>query len=280
MLILLALHLSKPLLNIGRTVTVHWIQPRKEVVENFRFELEEAAKRGEQRFWFTGEPVRELHLLPSMQETDFQQVLNRSEGWDRAEIYLANRDDFTRFSRVYVPGSYRLHLVEADTTVEEAYVLPEGTITVLVESEKETITAALHAIQEVYPVRFQIAELRVPDKRYDVSFTHRPDSLAAINVVSDARKLPVNLMAGYPRTLWFPAPLNPESSPFVFDGKLPESILEMLVTGKMRQKVSEKQLRDKFAERPSDNEAGGLLLFLLFLAVLFVERYISVSRSL
>ena len=52
LLTLLVFYLSEPLWKGGKTKKVHWIQPAKEVVDNFRFELEEAARKGEKRFWF------------------------------------------------------------------------------------------------------------------------------------------------------------------------------------------------------------------------------------
>ncbi len=270
LLLLLVLFLSKPVLK--REEQVHWIQPEKEVVENFRFELEEAEKRGERRFWFNGEEVADLNILP--EPGDLQGGINRRNRG--GHIYLTARDNFTRFSQVYVPGGYTLHSMKP-IRPGQAAVLPSGdTLTVLLENEENSILAALQAITEVHSIHFDIQRERKAGERYALSFTHRPDSLAGVNVVSG--DLPLASRAGYPRTLWFPDSLKPETSDVVFNGDLPAILLEALAREGSASELSERQLQARFARRASQGSENKLIL-VLFLLVLCAERLLSTYKN-
>ncbi len=268
LLLLLVLFLSKPVLQ--REEQVHWIQPEKEVVENFRFELEEAEKRGEKRFWFNGEEVTDLNILP--ESGDLQGGINRRNRG--GHIYLTARDNFTRFSQVYVPGGYTLNSMRP-VRPDQVAVLPSGdTLTVLLENEEKSILAALQAITEVHSVYFDIQRERKPGQYYALSFTHLPDSLAGVNVVSG--DLPLASRAA--RTLWFPDSLKPETSDVVFNGDLPAILLEVLAREGSAPRLSENQLRAKFERRASQGSENRLIL-VLFILVLCAERLLSTYKN-
>lgn len=314
LLLLLVFWLSEPLFRrlMNKQEKVHWIQPKKEVVENFRFELEEAGKRGEKRFWFNGEPVTELTLLPEDTRTDLQVGINKVKTEGDAEIYLSDTGDFTRFSRVYLPAPYRLHLLKPglrepaggealsagrltagndspsegpNQTAEAPAAQEEGSATqplkVLLESEKESISAALKAITEVYGWHFEVDEQRKPGQRYDVVFSHQPDSSAGLSVVSGAAALPADRMTGGNRVIWFNELLTPETSDAVFNGELPEILLEALIRETPVQVLSDRQLRDKFAVRQArriESSFHSVILVLLIL-VLVAERWLAIHKN-
>lgn len=281
LLALLVLYLSEPLFKETKQEKVHWIQPRKEVVENFRFELEEAGKRGEKRFWFNGDPVKELSILPENKETDLQLGINKVKTEGEAQIYLTDRDDFTRFSRVYLPAPYTLHLLKSPVQERASARDIPGPLKVLLESEKESISAALTAITEVYGLPFEVDEQRKPGQRYDLAFTHQPDSLAKLNVVSGAADLPVSRMTARNRTLWFNERLNPETSDAVFNGELPEIILEAILHEAPVRKLSYGQLQNKFAVRqPARSESSfSSVILVLFILVLSAERILAIHKN-
>lgn len=290
---LLIFYLSEPLLKRSGQEKVHWIQPRKEVVENFRFELEEAGRRGEKRFWFNGDPVTELTSVPEGRYPDLQVVINKVKGGGKAEIYLSGTDDFTRFTQVYLPGESTLHAVNsggegaAGGKVPPEAAFPEGgsneVLKVLLESEQESISAALKAITEVYGLHFEIDEQRKPGRFYDLAFTHRPDTLAGLNFVSGAAALPAAQMTGFGPTVWFDELLNPESSDRVFNGELPEIILEALKASRELpvSLLSKRQLRDKFAVRQADRSEGSFpwVILVLFILILGAERWLAIQKN-
>lgn len=283
LLILLVLYLSEPLLKRSKQEKVHWIQPRKEVVDNFRFELEEAGKKGEKRFWFNGEPVKELSALPADQFTDLQLGINKVKAEGKAEIYLTDRDDFTRFTKVYLPAPYQLHLLKSlsGEGAGQENVRERQPMKVLVESEKESVSAALAAITEVYGLQFEVDGERKTGKRYDLSFTHQPDSTAGLNLVSGAKTLPVSRMAGHHRTLWFDELLNPETSHAVFNGELPEIILEAITEEAPSGRLSTRQLHDTFGVRPArrSEDLFSSVILVLFILILGAERILAIHKN-
>jgi len=289
LLILLVLCLSEPLLKrvADKQEKIHWIQPKKEVVENFRFELEEAGKRGEKRFWFTGEPVTDLASLPDGKHTDLQAGINKVKITGKTEIYLAGTDDFTRFIQVYLPAPYTLHTVKPvsgqpggerlNTGIKER----ELPVKVLLESGEESTPAALRAITEAYGIRFEVDDQRRPGRVYDLAFTHRPDSSARVNLVSGAAALPVEQTVTGRTVRWFNELLNPESSDAVFNGELPEIILDALMPQAPAETLSTQQLRNKFAERQA-SQAGGpfpAVILILFVLTLSAERWLAIQKN-
>ena len=351
LLLLLVFWLSEPLFKrlTGKQEKVHWIQPDKAVVENFRFELEEAEKRGEKRFWFNGEPVTALSILPEDTGADLQLGINKVRTEGQAEIYLSGTDDFTRFSRVYLPEPYRLHPLssrfgepgggealsadrlmagndnpsggrvrakgaqgEGDTpsagkvyTRDEPGVkgddkssMSKGTaltevrvsqiggsasrpLKVLLESEKASVSAALKAITDVYGLHFEVDSQRQAGRRYDLVFSHEPDSSAELSVVSAAAALPANRMTAAHRVIWFNERLTAETSDAVFNGQLPEILLEALVKDRPALVLSDRQLRDKFAVRPprSIESSFHSVILVLFILALGAERWFAIHKN-
>ncbi len=344
LLILLVLYLSEPLFRrfSGKQEKIHWVQAKKEVVENFRFELEEAGKKGEKRFWFNGEPVTELTVLPEDNHTDLQMGINKVKTEGSAEIYLSDTGDFTRFTKVYLPAPYTLHtlkshsmeaggaeefsgnrlsgkekgealsvllesgkvLAEEDNILPESEksfsenekvltegdkvlstsrkVLPENRIG-LMEAEKKSISAALKAITEVYGLHFEIDEQRRPGQLYDLVFSHQPDSSAGLSVVSGAASLTADRMTGHDRVIWFNELLKPETSDAVFNGELPEILLEAWLAGKETavKVLSDLQLRDKFATRQAGRAESSFhsVILVLFILALGAERWLAIHKN-
>lgn len=323
LLILLVLYLSEPLFKrfSGKQEKIHWVQPKKDVVENFRFELEEAEKKGEKRFWFNGEPVVDLTVLPEDNSTDLQVGINKVKTEGSAEIYLSDTDDFTRFVKVYLPAPYTLHplksrlgeaaggekllenrlaageksgpvrvLLESRKILAEGEeVLPENeevlpaSEKVLEEREKKSILAALKAITEVYGLSFEIDEQRKAGQLYDLVFSHQPDSSAGLSVVSGAATLAAGQMTGHDRVIWFNELLKPETSDAVFNGELPEILLEAWMAGKETtvKVLSDRQLRDKFAIRQAGRAESSLhsVILILFILVLGAERWLAIHKN-
>lgn len=345
LLLLLVFWLSEPLLRrlSGKQEKVHWVQPDKDVVENFRFELEEAGKKGEKRFWFNGNPVTELGSLPEDTRTDLQLGINKVKTEGNAEIYLSGTGNFTRFSKVYLPGPYRLHLLPsrlrepaggealsgaglpaekngtpassagkespsggraqakgeqgvkeggknspsehtaqtAERLVSQAGGSAAGPQKVLLESEKESVSAALKAITEVYGLHFEVDEQRRSGRRYDLVFSQQPDSSAELSVVSGAAALPADRMTGGNRVIWFNERLRPEVSDAVFNGELPEILLEALIKETPAQVLSDRQLRDKFAVRQARSTESSFhsVILVLFILVLGAERWLAIHKN-
>jgi hypothetical protein len=314
LLILLVLFLAKPSLKSSGEdkAKSHWVFPQKSIVDNYKFELEEAKNKGEKRFWLNGEEIKNLDQIPA--KTDIQKGINKINltGNETAEIYISNTADFSRFSKVFVPQNYKLHILkDSSKTINTDYILLEngkklglnnqgilteintsgkelhsGSFNVLNPTSESGIAASLAAIEEVYGITFKTDTLRESNKKYDLVFANNPDKIQpndGLIFISNARNSKTETLAN--NIIYLNDNLSPESSELVFSGGLPELILERLLTHiglKVQEKPrSNRQIEKWFSERKATTENQWLspILFLLFLGVLGIERWLAIKKN-
>jgi hypothetical protein len=125
-LLLLALLLSQPVLRQQGTLAVgervHLVQPDALLAENFRFELEEARRKGEEVYWIGPQPaaaadLRQVPASPAFQPGMIQTAINKVLRARPAELhlYLLNQSRLAEVPFVEVPADFQLHAV-ADTS--------------------------------------------------------------------------------------------------------------------------------------------------------------------
>ncbi len=135
MLLLLTLLLAQPLLNweTGKTALkkVHLIQPNQLITNNFRFELEEALKKGEKLYWLNSstEPVENITELPIQKDFNplilqscFNQLGNEITQPVQFELYLLNQQLLATLPVMYVPDKFKLHTVIDSTQKPTPYL--------------------------------------------------------------------------------------------------------------------------------------------------------------
>jgi hypothetical protein len=315
LVILLALIFAKPLMEYawGKTTQTHWVYPKKAVIDNYKFELEEAKNKGEKLFWLNGEKIQNLDDIPA--ESDIQTGINRIqlERNQIAQIYLSNTADLSRFSKVFVPLKYNLHILNDSSKgggvsqfIEikngkklglnsqgllskmegEGNVVHSGQVKVLNQTSESGIPPALKAIEEVYEIAFEMDILRIPNKKYDLVFTHAPQEAHqydGIVFISNAKSVPHEVLAG--NRIYLKDKLTPETSELVFNGGLPELILEKMLPylglKGMQPVHSHQQIEAWFAERKIKKEnqwISSILLIVLF-GVLGVERWLAINKN-
>jgi hypothetical protein len=126
LLLLLVFVLTKPLLNSLNTTSsyqkVHLVQPYERVVSNYRFELEEALKKGEKVYWIDDKitPVEDLSNLsfaPPLGAGGLQTYINKvyelnhQFGKAQYELYLVNNQSLSQVPTIFVPSKFSLHSV-------------------------------------------------------------------------------------------------------------------------------------------------------------------------
>ncbi|MFC5412626.1 BatA domain-containing protein [Larkinella bovis] len=121
LLVLLAVLLSQPVFRWLRpspaVQKIHLVQPEKIVVDNFRFELEEATRRGEAVYWIDGstELVKKTDGWPDQplfSPALLQSVINRLQKENtELNLYLVNDSRLANAPFIRVPDTYQLHLV-------------------------------------------------------------------------------------------------------------------------------------------------------------------------
>ncbi|MBA4852734.1 BatA domain-containing protein [Emticicia sp. BO119] len=123
LILLLCFFLSKPLINWSNnqsaTKKIHLIQPNNLIVNNFKFELEEAQKKGEKLYWIQAKPIpiEDLSQLPVAKDFNpiiLQSCLNQMAvlaDKEHLEIYFINQQGLARGSNIFIPNEFNLHTV-------------------------------------------------------------------------------------------------------------------------------------------------------------------------
>ncbi|MDR6562085.1 MULTISPECIES: BatA domain-containing protein [unclassified Arcicella] len=121
LLLLLCLLLSKPLLHTlnshQEAHKVHLVQKNSFVVNNYKFELEEALKKGEKCYWFTTslEAVIDFNQVAKNENIDgitIQNSLNQlSEliGNEQINMYFVNSEALASLPHIFVPNTFSIH---------------------------------------------------------------------------------------------------------------------------------------------------------------------------
>ena len=265
LVILLVLLLSRAAISwldqTGQTKRVHLVESGERVADAFKFEIEEALKKGEQVFWISKEPVALTNsetVPPLSSGLDYlQQSINAITGKGaQLMLYVGNSPGISLPSRIVVPADFQL-MTTVDSTYNRAVnyfaidastglfvdkqsgILKTGDIrenagatksgngpvSVLLEyknqTEKKTVRAALMAFSEVYKIPFMIDEVASGNKKYDWIFTN--------DLVTNTDKSTAYVVSGkqYPGVV--PAQvisvgdsLKVSSSEMVREGRLPE----------------------------------------------------------
>jgi hypothetical protein len=117
LIILLALVLSRPVWNwlsgVHGEEVVHLVQPNHSVVENFRFEIENARKKGESVYWIDPEK-QELTDVDNVPQ-DINNALFLQKTIDQLagsktnfNLYLTDNPELAELPDIYIPGPFRL----------------------------------------------------------------------------------------------------------------------------------------------------------------------------
>ncbi len=136
-LLLLTLLLSQPILDGFRTEkktqVVHLVQPNALIVNNFRFELAEAIKKGETVLWATATPtpVQELELVESALTTvnplTLQTALHQlPPQTTQLHLYAENKRALADVPVIMIPTPFQLHLLVDSTQKPRPWLLVNG----------------------------------------------------------------------------------------------------------------------------------------------------------
>lgn len=121
LILLLCFLLSKPLVNWSSNESankkIHLVQPNSLVVNNFKFEIEEAQKKGEKLYWIQASPtpIEDISQLPTTKDFNpiiLQTCLNKiAQVTDKEhlELYFINQRDLAQIGNVFVPNPFSLH---------------------------------------------------------------------------------------------------------------------------------------------------------------------------
>jgi len=123
LLFTLCFFLSKPFLkwlNNDKTAKkIHLIQPNNLITENYKFEIEDALKKGEKCYWINSntQQIKDLNNLPNQEIIDanlLQNSINKiSKSIDNeiVELYFINNHQLNRLPHIFVPTTFRIHTI-------------------------------------------------------------------------------------------------------------------------------------------------------------------------
>jgi len=342
LILLLCFFLSKPLVSwLGSqtyTQKIHLVQANSLIVNNYKFELEEALKKGEKLYWIqpTPSPINDINSIPSTEDFNpliLQSCLNKlSQTVDKKqlELYLINTHTLAELSTIYVPAPFSLHtVVDSVKQISKPYLAFANTklfvnatnqlssqpeldkngkyiqnttvnqaIDALVlnqnKAEKQSITASLKALAEVYNLTINIDAEPVGDKKYNWVFCDKtlPQQSKAFTestlyIVSNTNQVSASQLSYKQNVIRVPYSFNPQTSEHIFNGELPEWLGETLVKyyhlNPSMSALSYQQLHSLFTyaehhNAPEESTFSKTLL-LAFIVILGIERYIAIRKN-
>ncbi|GGB97606.1 BatA domain-containing protein [Dyadobacter sediminis] len=306
LVVLLSLILSKPIVNWMKSnedrKQVHLVQSKAKVAGNFRFELENAMKKGEEVFWIAPGNVKmtDINTVPQNSgELLFLQQTTNGLTDKKADIqlYISDIQDVSQIPKIYIPGSYKIH--SSTDSVQK----PENPFAGLLErtgkdrihvlanyknaGEQLTVQAGLLALAEVYKIPFTIDLKKQPEATYDWILTDK--AVAEYNpktlYVIPAGKSTVHAAAN---VIEVQDSLRLATSDVVRNGQLPEWLGNRMIAhfrlGKPESKQSNKQLAAHFElAKPDKNKEESIfnpLMMFLFVLTLLIERWIALRKTI
>ncbi|RRB02168.1 BatA domain-containing protein [Larkinella rosea] len=199
LLIALAVLLSRPVVTwfakSAAVPKIHLVQPEKRVVDNFRFELEEAIKKGETVYWVNSatELVKKTDQLPEerfFNPIQLQSSINKVIG-NRSELhlYLMNNQQLATVPFIRVPARYKLHTVsDSSSKPNRNYLELTATKKVFVNQFNQL---ANRPVLES-PGRFQTVPVHTGSLTVFVNYQNKLEEktvLAALNALSEVYAL-------------------------------------------------------------------------------------------
>jgi hypothetical protein len=270
LLLVLAFLLSEPILKMvgqtGFTKKIHLVQPDAFLVNNYRFELEEARKNGETVFWLTPSPQVADELTPPAGATPWNTVMVQNainqvarEG-EALHLYLKNERTLHPLPFIQTPADFHLHaMVDTLGKAPRTYRQVSNQQKLYIDAADQlrvgdAAAGVPFAAQPVgegplsvridlnNPLERKTAEaaLRAFAEVYRMELTlEERDSSSEVVITDRVPAAPqpavwylITDQAGssaYPNVAYFPEKLLPQASPLVANGQLPEWMGRQLV---------------------------------------------------
>lgn len=301
LIILLACILSRPvikLLNLSQSVNkIHLVEPTESLVENYRFELESALKRGEKVYWIGSSPenISSVSSLPANPKKDvlvIQKSINKiGRQGEELNLYVTNNQELAVVPAIYVPEHFQLHTAIKSTpaAIPDFKNLPE--IHVLLDyrnpSERQTVRSALEALVSVYSFPLFIDFNLKKEKKYDWILTDKiqPNSSPqTLYVISGSKNTEKEM--SFSNVFFSPESFQIQTSEIVSSGQLPEWLGELLIShyklDANLNPLSNKQLGSLFVNNESFEDRSWekirKWLMVLFTGLLIIERSIALKK--
>ncbi|WP_268033854.1 BatA domain-containing protein [Algoriphagus sp. PAP.12] len=290
---------------------VHLVIQGQDLESEFRFELEQASARGEEVFWLAdGLPELEGNS-PEFELENLQSYLDElSEEMDSIHLYLPSVSNQFPEESLWLPQEPIIHLSENQYLIggsksiklDSAGYLTLGQDGVLqiqeqkgnsqivlesplkvyfsksVEEDKESILAALNAIEEVYRLAYEESNLDQANLIFSNSMENQSSSWVLSTSLEENWKGSQQLISGVSGLSF---------DELVEKGILPEMILERILAKTSIENpsvITQSQWAGKFQKIPDfgkAKEAKSTEIILILLILVFIsERYLAYQKNL
>lgn len=158
LLLILCFFLSKPIIkwlnNDKTTKKIHLVQPNILVTENYKFEIEEALKKGEKCYWIDSkiQPIQNQNQLPNQEIFDanlLQNSINKisqSIENETVELYFVNNQKLNQFPRIFVPTAFQTHTVlDSSSRQNQDFITFVGDKKIFVNEKNELVSQNISA---------------------------------------------------------------------------------------------------------------------------------------
>jgi translation elongation factor EF-1beta len=292
LLIVLSFFLSKPLikqLNINDLQKkIHLVQANNLVINNYKFELIEALKKGEKVFLINAETEQikdfsNITFIPELNPLMFQKSINKiaqQSQNEQLELYFVNNADLTRISNIFVPNKFSLHTVIDSLNIPaKSYLEFSNKKKLFVNASNKLVSASeldKNAHFQAKPIHFGAIDINIESKNK----AEKQVIDAALKALEDVYGIEVKTSARKGEGFLFP--------PLSIGEGLPERLAEIFIKkynlNPSTNPLSQQQLKSLFRIteiRSKSNEESwfskGFLLF--FIIILGFERFFALKRN-
>lgn len=156
LLFTLCFFLSKPFLkwlNNDKTAKkIHLIQPNNLITENYKFEIEEALKKGEKCYWINSnaQQIEDIKELPSQEIFDSNLLqksikkISKSIDNETVELYFINNHQLNQLPNIFVPTAFRIHtIVDSNSIQNQDYIKFSGGKNLFVNAKNELVNQGI-----------------------------------------------------------------------------------------------------------------------------------------
>ncbi|HSJ69900.1 MAG TPA: BatA domain-containing protein [Anditalea sp.] len=324
-ILIVVFFLSQPYLqNLSEDViteNIHFVEPNRALVNEYRFELEQAISGSEKLYWMDSElspitsldevsqiesgkdkalmealtqliqPHHELHLYLSPHSTYMEPPFYLTPV--QPVLHLGEYTDIPDSDKYMAVGDSHYLFVNQDSELETSQTFPENkkainrtrpvTYSIGLENQEEinNIISGLKAIEEVYRLTFE--ELDIDADLNFVSDIPEELPLEQLFIISN------NIRHSEKRNVFIePEPFTKDQSDIVASGRLPEYILEKVLTHleltTNTRKVSRQQLEQQFKveETERQDRRGNLneWIISLLLITVILERILALRKGM
>ena len=156
LLLSLCFFLSKPFLkwlNNDKTAKkIHLIQANNLVTENYKFEIEEALKKGEKCYWIHSntQQIQDPKQLPTQETFDAHlmqfSINNISQNTDNEtlELYFINNQKLNQFPHFFVPMAFHTNtIIDSSSTQNQGFITFSGKKKIFVNEKNELVSQTI-----------------------------------------------------------------------------------------------------------------------------------------